>query len=198
MTEQNHYEAHLSAARMDLAHIADRDSDVAWSSEQHLLNGLVHAVLAVATRPDPEPVELEAVLSEATLPAAPVGSWGWAIVVVNGGANRLTDVIPMDEQYAREYAEQLRKDFPHCQYRAVQIVEHGPDQPRFPRVAGRCPSCRGESLFLADGGHVTCSRLDCDNPVEADDLLHSGTRGVRFEKCAIDGTSEVQGQVEQP
>lgn len=41
-----------------------------------------------------------------------------------------------------------------------------------PAIAGRCPACRGETLFAAAGGHVTCSRLECPNPVAADDLLH--------------------------
>ena len=39
-------------------------------------------------------------------------------------------------------------------------------------VQGRCPACRGTSLFLGSGGHVTCARLDCPNPTAADDLLH--------------------------
>lgn len=39
-------------------------------------------------------------------------------------------------------------------------------------VQGRCPACGGASLFLASGGHVTCSRLDCPAAGEADDLLH--------------------------
>ncbi|GAA0897913.1 hypothetical protein [Pseudonocardia zijingensis] len=46
------------------------------------------------------------------------------------------------------------------------------DAGRRPRVAGRCPSCHGTSLFLGAGGHVTCSRLDCPAPCTADDLLH--------------------------
>ena len=44
-----------------------------------------------------------------------------------------------------------------------------------PRVQGYCPACRAASLFLGDGGHVTCSRIDCHNPCAADDLLHSPT-----------------------
>jgi hypothetical protein len=40
-------------------------------------------------------------------------------------------------------------------------------------VQGRCPACRWSSLFLGDGGHVTCSRLECPNPSLADDLLHA-------------------------
>lgn len=41
-----------------------------------------------------------------------------------------------------------------------------------PDVAGRCPACGGESLFLADGGHVTCRRLDCPDPCAVDDILN--------------------------
>jgi hypothetical protein len=41
-----------------------------------------------------------------------------------------------------------------------------------PLVQGRCPACRGSSLFLGSGGYLTCSRLDCPNPSAADDLLH--------------------------
>lgn len=41
-----------------------------------------------------------------------------------------------------------------------------------PDVQGRCPACSGPSLFLGEGGHVTCSRLDCPDPTAADDLLH--------------------------
>lgn len=46
-----------------------------------------------------------------------------------------------------------------------------------PLVKGRCPACRGESLFLGSGGYVTCSRLDCPNPSAVDELLH-GTHDV--------------------
>lgn len=42
-------------------------------------------------------------------------------------------------------------------------------------VQGRCPACRGASLFLGDGGHVTCSRLDCPTPTLADEYLHGET-----------------------
>jgi hypothetical protein len=56
-----------------------------------------------------------------------------------------------------------------------QPVTHasGPGQ-GMPLVAGRCPACRGSSLFLGVGGHATCARLDCPDPSAADDLLHGG------------------------
>lgn len=38
-------------------------------------------------------------------------------------------------------------------------------------VAGRCPACGNESLFLGDGGYVTCSRAECPNPAAASELL---------------------------
>lgn len=45
---------------------------------------------------------------------------------------------------------------------------------RYPRVRGRCPACYGSSLFLGEGGYVTCSRLECTNPTAADSVLNQG------------------------
>lgn len=39
-------------------------------------------------------------------------------------------------------------------------------------VQGFCPMGCGETLILGDGGHVTCSWLECPNPGKADDILH--------------------------
>ncbi|WP_405699061.1 DUF6085 family protein [Streptomyces sp. NBC_01383] len=41
-------------------------------------------------------------------------------------------------------------------------------------VQGRCPACGGASLFLGEGGHVTCSHIDCPAPDTADMLLCGG------------------------
>lgn len=38
-------------------------------------------------------------------------------------------------------------------------------------VRGHCPACGGESLFLAEGGYVTCSRLECPRPSAVAELL---------------------------
>ncbi|MFE4797174.1 hypothetical protein ACFRFL_19185 [Streptomyces sp. NPDC056708] len=38
-------------------------------------------------------------------------------------------------------------------------------------VSGRCPACNRTALFLADGGYVTCSHLDCPRPDAAADLF---------------------------
>lgn len=39
------------------------------------------------------------------------------------------------------------------------------------RVAGHCPMGCGQTLFLGEGGHVTCASLPCPNPCLVDDLL---------------------------
>lgn len=45
-------------------------------------------------------------------------------------------------------------------------------------VAGVCPACNNEVLFVGAGGHVTCSWTECPNPCAADDLLHGGERSA--------------------
>jgi hypothetical protein len=42
-----------------------------------------------------------------------------------------------------------------------------------PRVEGRCPMGCGETLFLGDGGYVTCSWHRCPDPGAAHDLLQA-------------------------
>jgi hypothetical protein len=39
------------------------------------------------------------------------------------------------------------------------------------RVQGHCPMGCGELLFLGEGGHVTCSWIECPRPTAADELL---------------------------
>ena len=38
-------------------------------------------------------------------------------------------------------------------------------------VQGRCPACGWASLFLGDGGYVTCSRLECPRPDLVTELI---------------------------
>lgn len=51
-----------------------------------------------------------------------------------------------------------------------------PARPAFADVKGRCPACGWTSLFLGDGGYVTCSRIDCPEPDAASTLLERDTR----------------------
>lgn len=46
-----------------------------------------------------------------------------------------------------------------------------PKAPFGVNVAGFCPQCGKESLFLGHGGRVTCSRLTCPRPSAADEIL---------------------------
>lgn len=50
-------------------------------------------------------------------------------------------------------------------------------------VVGFCPMGCGQTLFLGDGGHITCSYVDCPEPAAVDLLLaESDTRHlVRIE-----------------
>lgn len=80
----------------------------------------------------------------------------------------MTEQTPREPLSARESAPQ-----------AAEAVREGAGGERaadgrtaFPSVQGRCPACRGASLFLGNGGHITCARLDCPNPTAVDDLLH--------------------------
>ncbi|MFF5615405.1 DUF6085 family protein [Streptomyces albidoflavus] len=43
-----------------------------------------------------------------------------------------------------------------------------------PTVQGFCPACGGVSLFLGEGGYVTCARLACPEPDAASTLLQRG------------------------
>ncbi|MCI3277596.1 hypothetical protein [Streptomyces cylindrosporus] len=56
---------------------------------------------------------------------------------------------------------------------AKDLTDLAPDGPQHVAdVQGRCPACRWRSLFVGDGGHITCSRLECPTPEAADQLLH--------------------------
>jgi hypothetical protein len=52
-----------------------------------------------------------------------------------------------------------------------------PDEPHPPWIKGHCPACRRESLFVADGGYVTCSHLECPDPEAASTLLERQAPG---------------------
>lgn len=46
-------------------------------------------------------------------------------------------------------------------------------------VQGHCPACGGRSLFLGDGGYITCANIECPVPSAASDVLADGeTRHV--------------------
>lgn len=38
-------------------------------------------------------------------------------------------------------------------------------------VHGRCPACGNSTLFLGDGGHITCSLADCPRPDLVDEVI---------------------------
>lgn len=56
-----------------------------------------------------------------------------------------------------------------------------------PLVKGNCPACGGSSLFLGDGGYVTCSRIDCREPDAASTMLERKAAGA----CTTDTQDDV-------
>ncbi len=44
----------------------------------------------------------------------------------------------------------------------------------YPWVKGICPACHGNTLFVGDGGHITCSYIPCPDPGAVDKLLSMG------------------------
>lgn len=54
-----------------------------------------------------------------------------------------------------------------------------------PTVQGRCPACRGESLFLGSGGYVTCARLDCPDPEAATRILEQRIDYSKIREVAV-------------
>lgn len=71
------------------------------------------------------------------------------------------------------------------------------------KVMGKCPmGCLGESLFLAEGGHVTCSWIECPDPSAADRLLRGDATPVessvkQHDNPQADRTEAVRTMVER-
>jgi hypothetical protein len=42
---------------------------------------------------------------------------------------------------------------------------------QFPKVQGECIMCHKESLFLGEGGFVTCATSDCEQPDATSELI---------------------------
>lgn len=52
-------------------------------------------------------------------------------------------------------------------------------------ISARCPACGGSDvLFVADGGYITCSRIECPNPEAAHKVLES----ARKANMSMDGS----------
>lgn len=50
-----------------------------------------------------------------------------------------------------------------------------------PKIVDRCPTCRNQSLFIGEGGYLTCSVIGCKNPGVGDAIekLHDKLRESR-------------------
>jgi hypothetical protein len=60
------------------------------------------------------------------------------------------------------------------QQRLREGIDHLANQPptdRMHDVQGRCPACGWTSLFLGNGGYITCSRIECPQPDAATEVI---------------------------
>jgi hypothetical protein len=71
---------------------------------------------------------------------------------------------------------------------------------RFPQIQGHCPACGWTTLFLGEGGYITCSRSDCPDPDAATTLLeHDPRNGHHYLStgCLHDKHGYCQGKTGQ-
>ncbi len=74
-------------------------------------------------------------------------------------------------EFIRQCAAELRRMADETATTQAQPVSTAPLAAGLPLVKGNCPACGGSSLFLGDGGYVTCSRIDCPEPDAASTTL---------------------------
>lgn len=70
--------------------------------------------------------------------------------------------ISGDEKYLRELEQEVQR------LRAKA----------YPHVQGTCPACHSNSLFLGEGGYVTCGMRPCPQPDLVSDLLIEGLEKI--------------------
>ncbi|MEV6737912.1 hypothetical protein AB0N14_13655 [Streptomyces sp. NPDC051104] len=54
---------------------------------------------------------------------------------------------------------------------------------RMTTVQGRCPACGWASLFLGDGGYITCSRLECPSPEAAHEAIEERAGANAYDRA---------------
>lgn len=104
-------------------------------------------------------------------------------------AQAMTPVLQqrVDDQVEASAAE-------HCAALAAAALGYTADilpPTGYAHVSGRCPACNRTALFLADGGFVTCSHLECPLPDAAADLLDHPPFRTRTgcNDCPTEGTT---------
>ncbi|MFE6551671.1 hypothetical protein ACFVHS_25170 [Streptomyces sp. NPDC057746] len=65
-----------------------------------------------------------------------------------------------------------------------------------PKVQGRCPACRRESLFLGSGGYVTCAQAACSKPDAATAVLEDPPYAAG-DCCRTDCTTALAAALER-
>ena len=82
----------------------------------------------------------------------------------------------LDEIWRSVNSEALATGFKGGAGMAREHAERYAAESPWPLVKGRCPACGLASLFLGEGGYVTCSVLECREPDAAATLLERDVR----------------------
>lgn len=67
-------------------------------------------------------------------------------------------------------------------YLSAASVAPLPEPGGYRRIAGQCPMGCGETLISGEGGHITCTHLDCSNPAAVDEMLSPAAEAQRQEE----------------
>jgi hypothetical protein len=74
---------------------------------------------------------------------------------------RFTDSVRVNEQLP-ELPDGITVYVEHID--AIDLKQQAKGANKYPSVEGECPECGCKSLFVGQGGYVTCSRIGCDDP----------------------------------
>lgn len=57
------------------------------------------------------------------------------------------------------------------------------------KIVTRCPSCGRQSLFIGEGGHLTCSVIGCKQPIVEAAFEHLEAKNKRLREAMLEGES---------
>ena len=76
------------------------------------------------------------------------------------------------------------------------VAELPPEADRGRKIVGVCPLGCGETLFLGDGGHITCSYVGCPDPTGAGSLLSEAASAQRTQEAVASAADRFKLEAE--
>lgn len=190
--EAEYSEEGLLAAAVALvtADLIDRLDDAPISREAEVLRRLA---AAWATK-----CQLDRILDEdalAKLPDdGPLGQLGSFLSALDHALSGFPGCLDPEEWEAGRRANVIA----YTQAKGVGPLPPEPASAASKHVAGVCPMGCGETLFLGDGGHITCSYNDCPDPTAADGMLSQAASAQRTEEATVSATErfKLEGELD--